>query len=1011
MKPNPLTLNILLIMTRIRPITRHLVAWMLYFALVPSFFAQISPQQASQQTSQQASQWATEALQKLSLEDKVSQLFTQRVFGKYWSKDDPEYQHLVELVAHFKIGGIVFFQGDPFSQAILCNDLQSRATLPLLVAQDMENGVGMRVQNTTVFPPAMALGATRRPDLVEKMGQVIAEEARALGVHQNYAPVADVNNNPQNPVINVRSYGEKPELVSEMMLAYIRGLQQEGMMATVKHFPGHGDTNTDSHADLPVLNFDRTRLDEIELAPFREAIHAGVKSVMVGHLSLPFIEKDPNTPATLSASVTTGILRKELGFKGLIVTDGLGMDGVTKHFDTGEIAVRALEAGADQLVLSQDPYIARNAILNALESGRLHIAQVDSAVFHILRAKADMNLPTSRFVKIEDITAHVFTPNHVALSQEIARASLTLVKNDLAKNETKRNNKTGNNQTGNENAGNENLTLPLNPSSSTLVISLNDDADPHVGDVFFEQVQGKIRASSHRILDPRSSESDYRAALQAAKNAKVVIVPTYFSSQKSIPARIMRFIPQLKALSKNVVQVVMGSPYSLLTPAAFGAVLVAYSPNVVSAQAASEALVGEVHVQGKLPVTVPNMYAFGTGLELSQTQARMGLTNEVNMNADKLADIDLLMRASIADRAFPGAALALGRQNVTVKMSAYGTQTYTSNVPITEHSKFDLASLTKVIGTTTAVMKLYEEGKLHFEDHISDYIPEFGKNGKDVLTIRHVMTHTGGLKAFYPFYTMGINTREEVLQYIFNDKLYATPGSKMEYSDLDLIMMGLIVEKITGKSLDAYLKENFWQPLGMNDTGFLPAGGAGIDPLVGRHPIDRTTVPTEVDNVFRKRLIQGEVHDECAWVLGGTAGHAGLFSSVHDLTIFAQMYLNGGMYGGKRYLKAETIDLFIRPVDPSKHTRAIGWDTKARTGYSSAGTLFGPRSFGHTGFTGTSIWFDPDQKIFAILLTNRVYPTRENQKIRDVRSKYADLVFQALTTPANTSPSNPRGRN
>ena len=354
----------------------------------------------------------------------------------------------------------------------------------------------------------------------------------------------------------------------------------------------------------------------------------------------------------------------------------------------------------------------------------------------------------------------------------------------------------------------------------------------------------------------------------------------------------------------------------------------------------------------------------------------------------KFERIDSLINASIADGAFPAAAIAIGNQDGIKKVAGYGTFTYEISRQIADSSIFDLASMSKVIGTTSAVMKLYEEGKLNLDAPIASYIPEFGQNGKDKVTIRQALTHSAGLEPFYPFYKMDIFTRDEILDYIFADSLKYEPGTDMRYSDLGLIMTALVVEKIAGQSLGEYLSNNFFEPMGMKNTGYRGVRGAGESEDI---------VPTEIDNIYRKKLVQGEVHDENAWTLGGMAGHAGLFSTAEDLGLFAQMYLNNGTLNGRQYLKPETIQLFITKVNPTQNTRAIGWDTKSAEGYSSAGPLFSAQSFGHTGYTGTSIWIDPENNVFAILLTNRVHPTRENRKISAVRPKFGELAFQAIT--------------
>lgn len=925
--------------------------------------------------------WAEETLARLSLREKVAQLFAVQAYGDFKNAQDADWLRLTRQVADLGVGSVIFFQGDPFEQLTQTNLLQSKAKTPLLIAQDMEYGVGMRVRRTTAFPFAMALGATRNPDLAYEMGKMVAREAKSLGVHQNYAPVADVNNNPENPIINIRSYGEKPDLVGKMVAAYLRGMQEAGLIATVKHFPGHGDTATDSHHGLPSLNFDRKRLDEIELPPFKAAIEAGVQSVMVGHLALPQLETQPDLPATLSKKVIGSLLRQTLGFTGLIVTDSFLMTGLTQQYRAGEAAVLAIEAGVDMVLMSQDVEAAIQAVVQAVETGRISEERINFSARKILELKEKQGLHLQKTSDLSYAMDVIQAPEHQALATEIARQAFTLVKN-------------------------ENQALPLGGQKRKYsLITLNDDDVPRIGQPFLQALQSRsLPLQSVHMLDQRVTEDQFENALADAQQSDFVIVASYIGVQaneaeQAATQKMKHFLNRLQAKAKAVLLISFGSPYLTLgLQAQPTALAFSYSADPFSQQAAADAVLGRAPISGKLPVSIPNLYPYGAGLDLA---ASYPLQSSLPYDTAQLQAIERLIREAITDKAFPGAALAIGTQNQTVLTKGFGYFTYTSDRVVTETSLFDLASLTKVIGLTTAVMKLYEEGKLSLEDKITNYFPAFGQNGKDVLTLRHLMTHSGGLKAFYPFYTMGLNTREEILDFIFKDKLYYSPGSKMEYSDLDMIIMGMIVEKITGQTLDAYLKDTFYKPLGMLHTGFRPAGGAGESKAV---------VPTEQDAHFRKKLIQGEVHDECAWVLGGTSGHAGLFSTANDLAVFAQLMLNKGSYGGTQYLKPETIDLFTRVQDPKLSTRALGWDTKSPSGYTFMGQSVGKRAYGHTGFTGTSIWIDPDAKVFAILLTNRVHPTRENKKIFDVRAKLGDLVFKTLTEGKASLPTTPQNR-
>ncbi len=917
------------------------------------------------------SAWVDSLMQALTIEQKVAQLFMTSAHGRFYSVDDPAYQRLLDRVEQFEIGGVIFLVGHPQAQALMTNALQRRSRLPLLIAQDMEWGVGMRLDRATTFPRAMALGATRNPDLAFAMGQTVAAEARALGVHMNYAPVADINNNPFNPVINVRSYGENPALVSAMNTAYIRGMQAGGLFATAKHFPGHGDTAVDSHADLPVLNLTRARLDSLELTPFREAIEAGVTSIMVAHLALPNLEPDPTVPASLSPRIVTDLLRKDLGFEGLIVTDAMNMEGVTKYFGVGEAAVRCIEAGVDQVLMSRDEYAAQRAILNALASGRLTQTQIDASVKRILTTKARLNLLDQRLINPDALPKHIGRRKHRLLNNAIARQSLTLLRN-------------------------EKEMLPLNdPTARILVVTLNDTQNPQAGRYFVQQLkqQGHGNKIEHRVLDVGSSSRDFAQVRAYADQFDIVLAPAYVrvrsgTGRIALNDQQQRFLNALVQKGKPVILMSLGNPYIILNLEPPDAYLAAYSGAESSQRAMAQAIFGRASIGGKLPVTIPDLYPYGAGLNLPQSAPRLDVPSTAGMNETLTQRVDSLMKASIADKAFPAAAVAIGRHDVTAHLKGYGYLTYDSDLPVSSHSLFDLASLTKVLATTPSIMKLFEEGKLNLDAPLATYLPEFGQNGKEQVTVRQILTHTAGLKSFYQFYDEGITDREDIISFIQKDDLKYTPDAKYVYSDLGMMMLALAVERISGKPFNQYVKETFYQPMGMGHTGFRPAFGQGKDTHI---------VPSEVDDVFRNELVQGEVHDERAWMLGGTAGHAGLFSCAHDLALFAQMMLNGGTLNGKRFFEEETIRLFTTKFENElDHTRALGWDTKSPEGYSSAGQHFGPRSFGHTGFTGTSFWIDPDADLFVILLTNRVYPTRNNRKHIPIRPALADIAYKSV---------------
>jgi len=914
--------------------------------------------------------WTDTVLDTLTVEEKIGQLFVIRVTGRFQNAEHPRFERAIDLVETFHLGGIIFGLGTPMAQVDRANVLQAHAALPLLMSQDMEWGAGMRIDRSTTLPPAMAVGATRNAEFARLAGRVTAQEARALGVHQVYAPVADVNNNPQNPIINVRSYGERPDLVAGMTASFVRGMEAAGALATLKHFPGHGDTDTDSHLALPVLRIDRARLDSLELVPFRAALEAEASSVMTGHLALPALEPDSTVPATLSPPITTGLLRDEMGFDGLVVTDALDMHGVTRGFGTGEAAVRAFEAGADVLLMSEDPRLARDALLRALDTGRITEAQIDRSVRRILEAKERLGLHRSRRVDPATTRQTVAGRRSQVLGEAIARRSLTLLRNDGG-------------------------LVPMVPPQKhrVLAITLNDRDDPDVGDSFLDVLRSGagIETLTVQRLHTGSDSTDYREALSAVPEHDRVVVGSFlrvsaYSGRIGLPERHGVFLDSLMQRDTPVLLASFGNPYvtgSLHTLP--GAILTAYGTNRSTQEAAAQALVGQSGTPGRLPITIPNQYAYGAGQPLPQQAPRVDVPEAAGMEGDRLRRVDSLLHAKVVERAFPGAAVAVGRGQTITKLDGIGYHTFDAKREVSSQSRYDLASLTKVVATTTAVMKLYEQGDLRLDVPVARYLPAFGQNGKSDVTLRQLLLHTSGLKPYLGPDERG-PTPEAIVDTIMAQKLQYDPGTESRYSGLNMITLMQVVEKRSGQDFASFCEEHIFTPLGMDDTGFRPAQAR-----------DPRSVPTTDTTGTRYR---GSVHDPMARDMGGVSGNAGLFSTAEDLAHFASMLVNDGRIFGRQFLQPSTIEAFTTRGDVPESTRALGWDTKSMEGYSSAGAEFGASSFGHTGYTGTSFWVDPEQDLFAILLTNRVYPDDTDDRITDIRPVFADYVHRSLVGPA-----------
>ncbi len=944
-----------------------------------------------------SAQWVDRTLGALTLEQKVGQLIMGRLTGDFENVRDAETQRITRLIRDYHIGGFAVGIGSPTEVAVKLNALQHSAQVPLLIAADLEWGSGMRLWRPTylpygmeggggtAFPFNMGVGATGDAAFADTAGRITALEARAVGIHWVFAPVLDVNTQAANPIVNVRAYGSDPRDVARFGAAFIRGATRANALTSAKHFPGHGDTNVDSHVDLPVLDVPRSRLDSVELVPFRAAIEAGVSSVMLGHLAIPSLIGDRATPASIAPAAGLTLLRNQLGFRGLIVTDALTMGALRNvpGYTAGEIAVRAFEAGADVILSPPDVVQAHAALLAAVQSGRISVARVDSSVHRILAAKAWLGLQRNRYVDPARVGEVVAAPEHERAAALMATRSLTLVRDPA-------------NQ------------VPIDPAPHrrVAVIAFSAANDLGAGRALSAELRAIYGSGvTFSRLDESLSQDVFDRALDQAQRADAVIFATFLmpiSGQGHIqtPRRTQEVAAQLAALSKPTVLVAFGDPYGPASLLPRSAYLLAWQPRGDHAQrAVARAIAGQAAITGVLPIDLPGT-ARGSGLKrvVKSGELSRALPGEVGMDDSVLARVDSIINAAVRDRATPGAAVAIGRHGRLVKLQGYGVLDYRSGFAnVNDSSIYDLASLTKVVATTTAAMMLIEDGKLALDAPLSRYLPELLRYpDKQHITVRNVLLHNAGFRSFAPLWR-NARGRDEYLRAILDLPLEYRTGAGTLYSDFGPILLGLAMERVTGQPLDELVRSRVFRPLGMRETLYNPL--AQSIARMGAGAADETShllariAPTEIDTLFRRQHMHGRVHDENAFALGGVAGHAGLFSSARDLARFAQMLLNGGYFNGQRLISPETVELFTRRQS-SASSRALGWDTPAEN--SSAGDYFSERAFGHTGFTGTSMWMDPERDVFVILLTNRVNPTRENQKHVPVRRALADAVNQAI---------------
>ena len=934
-------------------------------------------------------QWVDSVFNSLTPEQRIAQLMVIRAHSNLGA------DHVAKVtndIRQYNVGALCFFQGGPIRQANLTNFYQNIAKTPLMITIDGEWGVGMRLDSVTKFPYQLTLGAMDNQRLVYEMGLAVGEQCKRLGIHVNYAPVVDINNNPNNPVIGYRSFGEDRDKVIKFGIAYMKGMQDAGIMACAKHFPGHGDVDVDSHLDLPVINKSRTELDSNELKPFRELINAGIGSVMVAHLSVPSIDSGDHRATSISKNTVTGVLRNDIGFNGLTFTDALEMKGVAKYFPGGVISVEALIAGNDMLCLPEDVEKAIDAIKTAISENKLSWNEIHEKVKKVLKAKYQLGLNQLKPIETTDLLRDLNAKTD-AIRVKVAKETITILKQGTGK-----------------------ASLPLKKNPKIAYVAIGDSDINNFGKELNAAYGADTYTLSWKDGDNKADEI-FEKVLD--KYDAVVIGVHNFSNRPANNYGITNSSISLwRRLNKsNSVTLLFGNVLAAANFCNANALIACHQDDNITRQVAADFLKGKINATGKLPVRVCN-YPAGFGIEIAAVEKPGPLERRAIMTQS----IDSIINDAIAQRAFPGCVVFAVKDGEIIYDKAYGTYSFDEAKPVTLESIYDLASVTKISATTISVMKLYEEGKLSLNKKLGDYLPWVNGTDKADLEIDDILLHQAGLVPFIPFYRETIDTATGIPNpQIYSDK--AKPGftirvaenifmrndwqdtmikrilhsplgkhGRYVYSDNDFIFLGKIVEQITGMTLDQYVLKTFYSKIGMRSTGFKPRE---------RFWKEGSIVPTEYEKHFRQQLIQGDVHDEGASMFGGVAGHAGLFSNAYDLAMLYQMLLNGGTFNGERFLKEETIKLFAA-YHSKDSRRGYGFDKPEkdnetrREPYPSE--LASPQTFGHTGFTGTCVWVDPQYNLVYIFLSNRVNPTRNNPLLSQllIRGKIQDAIIEAI---------------
>jgi beta-glucosidase-like glycosyl hydrolase/CubicO group peptidase (beta-lactamase class C family) len=968
--------------------------------------------------------WVDSVLNSLTPEQRVAQMI---MVAAYSNNNDANEKEVEMLVRDYGVGGLVFFQGSPGRQVSLTNYYQSIAKTRLLIAMDAEWGLGMRLDSTIRYPRQMMLGAIQDDRLIFDMGSQIADQMKRIGVHINFAPVIDINNNPENPVINSRSFGEDRSNVTRKALFYMIGMENKGLMSVAKHFPGHGDTNADSHEELPEIKHPRERLDSLELFPFRELIYHGLSGIMTAHLQIPTLDSRKKSPASLSERVIDSLLRHEMGFEGLIFTDAMNMKGITNDYKPVEAAEKALRAGNDVLVMPGDVPGVIEHIVRLVKRGKISQEEIDTHCRRILAAKYYAGLNHFQPVESINLQRDLCRPEYRLLQRQLIGSAITVLRN-------------------------RNNLIPLRHLDTLKVASVVFSANY---DSLFQQTLGLYMPVDNFYLSGDGFD-DTDSIFNELKKYNLVIASVHSSDIRSslqygISDCLIDLVDSL-ATRQEVLLDLFANPYILnrfRQLDKFRAVVVSYENSTLTQEISAQLTFGALGASGTMPVTAGLWKSMTSGQPATGIgRLRFNLPLAAGMNEDSLLMIDGIISDAIEKQAIPGCQVLVARKGIVVLNKAFGNHFYGNSKPVSVTDLYDLASVTKVVGTTAALMRLVDEDCLDINQKLSTYLPYLEKTNKKDLVIKDVLLHQSGLIPFIQFYfsmmqpvfrdqilvspkmsetnPIRVSTTQFLNRYtdFKNNFISSSPSShfplkvadnmyiirsvqdtiyhgiasspllekkEFVYSDLGFILFKQLVDSITRVPFDHILDSVFYRKLGAGRLCFNPLNRFNRDEIA----------PTEYDQIFRKQQIHGYVHDPRAAMLGGISGHAGLFGNAFDLAKVLQMMLNQGEYGGEQFIRPETIELFTsKPLGYPGNRRGLGFDKPEpdKTKPQPSVEVASAGSYGHTGFTGNMIWVDPAYDLIYIFLSNRVYPDAENTKLAalNVRTRIQQVIYNAI---------------
>lgn len=932
--------------------------------------------------------WVDSVYNSLTFEEKVGQLF---MVAAYSNKKEDHFNDIDKLISDYKIGGLIFFQGGPVRQAKLTNRYQAKSKVPLLIGIDAEWGLSMRLDSTVKYPWNMTLGAIKDVKLIENMGSQMAQQCKRLGVHFTFGPVVDINTNPNNPIIGNRSYGELKENVSEKALAYMKGLQNGGVFATAKHFPGHGDTETDSHLTLPIVKFQRDRLNEVELYPYRELIKNGLSSIMVAHLNVPSIEERPGYPTSISYKAVTEILKNELNFKGLIFTDALNMKGASNFLQPGDIDLEAFLAGNDILLFPENVPKAILKFKEAFESNKLDENRLKESVIKILNHKYLANLQNFKSIEINNLYSDLNQPEYQALIFKMFENAITLLKNDSE-------------------------FLPIKKLDKEKIAYIKLGEDNH--EPFLNQLK------DHADVTEISAFNLDTALIELTPFTKVIIgyhKPDNAWKKNELTLREIYWIDRISK-EKQTILTVFSKPYSLNKIPEFSnikSVLLAYQNNENAQKIAADIIFGAKASKGNIPVTIKKDFIVKDGI-YSLSINRLGCTipENVGMKSSILNKIDEIAEYAIKERTTPGMQIVVARKGQIVFKKSYGHHTYEKVDKVKNSDLYDVASLTKILSTLPMVMHQYDLKKINFNTHLCEMLPDFENSNKSDATLLDMLTHQARFQAWIPFYKSTLDSLNQPLKTIYNidkneefqwkvaDNLYIKKSyndsilnqiknssllttKQYKYSDFTFILLKEYLEKSTHETLDNLIQKHFYSKLGMHRTMYNPL-----------NRLDKVNIPpTEIDTYFRYQTIKGYVHDMAAAMQGGVAGHAGIFSNATDVAKMMQMYLQKGNYGDEQFVSEKTFNEFNTCYFcKDGNRRGVGFDKPQLSGDGPTCGCTSFTSFGHTGFTGTIAWADPEKELVYVFLSNRTFPNSEFNKLSklNIREKIQEIIYDSI---------------